>query len=357
MHECARANTHAQQQQRRAKRGAAPTIVPRLPCGLPLITAEGAAADARRLARRKEERRRLKETKLAAEHESLAEIAKRAGVHGGEAEGGNHRLFWGGEAGGELLIESSSQRLLLACIKESSIARERDSLQPSSVNLSCVTLGSLADRVDEAAGAGSSVGQMKLQLLEAFWTMISPANHHHAVCVEGLLRQGLYDVILFWFQSRLGRTVDEEDLLALKIFRRLLTTIQELSAKSLTPRQIETTVGILKRNKESFQTVPFNYFESEAMKMLASLSKVLVFEPAQMVVKQGSSEPCSYIVLSGRLQMAYVSVRHKKLRSLFTLRAGDLFGHGNLMENEPEPRCHVSKVSALVFLLYKASVC
>jgi hypothetical protein len=320
-------------------------MVPRLPCGLPLITAEGAAADARRLARRKEERRRLKETKLAAERESLAEVAKRSGVLGREAGGCNHRLLGGGNAGGELLIESSGQRLLLACIKDSSVLREGDSLQQSSVSLSCVTLGSLADRVDEAAGAGSSVRQMKLQLLEAFWTMISPANRHHAVCVEGLLRQGLYDVLLFWFQSRLGRTVDEEDLLALKIFRRLLMTIQELSAKSLTPRQIEITVGILTRNKKSFHTVPFKYLEPEAMKMLTSLSKVLVFEPAQMVVKQGSSEPCSYIVLSGRLQMTYVSVRHHKIRSLFTLRAGDLFGHGDLMENEPEPRRAMSQKS------------
>ena len=110
-----------------------PKIVPRLPCGLPLITAEGAAEDARRLARRKEERRRVKEAMSAAERDTHAETSRRTSAQGGEKSKGWHGMV-GGRAGGELLIEASSHRLLLACSKE----REGVSLQQSSMSLRCV---------------------------------------------------------------------------------------------------------------------------------------------------------------------------------------------------------------------------
>ena len=75
--------------------------------------------------------------------------------------------------------------------------------------------------------------EVQLLLFETCWALMGPSNPHHHVCVEGLIREGLFDVILLLLRERVGQPVSDVDLLAIKMFRRMLATIGELSARRL----------------------------------------------------------------------------------------------------------------------------
>ena len=273
-------------------------FVPRLPCGLPLIAPD---AKVRRATRQPESRARQRGTGESADEDvRMSQPALK------QLSSDSVQVL-------KVQTERSSDSLPIGSSLKQNSARSVDSL-------------------GRAVGSESSI---RLLLLETVWEMIKASNLHSAICLEGLLREGLYDVVLLHFQSRLGHPVEEEDFLAIKIYERVIMAISELSNRRLSPKQMETAVDIMLRYKNAFDTPPLKYLEEDAIAMLASLSKTLIYEPGELVLAQGSIEPCSYIVISGLLQMAYTSKRYHKMHVLAKLRAGDIFGSEGVLHDAP----------------------
>jgi hypothetical protein len=97
----------------------------------------------------------------------------------------------------------------------------------------------------ETEGAEIRKRGIKVQLLEAFWSMVSPLNQHHVLCVEGLVREGLFDILLLYLDSRHGRAVEEEDVLALQLYERLMSRILEMAENRLSGSAMTQTVDMM----------------------------------------------------------------------------------------------------------------
>ena len=190
----------------------------------------------------------------------------------------------------------------------------------------------------KAGEEGAVEEEVQLLLFETCWALMGPSNPHHQVCVEGLIREGLFDVILLLLRERVGQPVSDVDLLAIKMFRRMLATIGELSARRLSRRALETSVLIMLRHKDAMQTEPWVHLDETGMAMLASLSQVLSFEPGERVVAQGAHDACAYLVLSGLLQTFYTSKTYQQKHTLTKLRPGDIVGSLSLLP-EHAPAC------------------
>jgi len=272
---------------------AANRYVPRLPCGLPL---EAPDAKVERRPRRRDDKpqgRNAGGEPLNTTQRSAREMS----------DGSLRGLSPGGRGGARAAAEHSTSTVGLSSLKQ------------------------ISARSSESIGGGVGESSIRMLLLEAVWEMIRPSQGVNAVlCLEGLVREDLYDVLLLLLQSREGLAVEEEDLLAIRVYERLVQTIAELSAKRLSPKLLDTTVDIMLRYKDAFDTAPLKYLGSEPMKMLASLARTCVFEPGELVAAQGTLQPSAYVVISGLLQISYTSRRYHKAHLLTKLRAGDVFG-------------------------------
>jgi len=100
-------------------------------------------------------------------------------------------------------------------------------------------------RERETEGAEIRKRGIKVQLLKAFWSMVSPLNQHQMLCVEGLVREGLFDILLLYLDSRQGRAVEEEDVLALQLYERLLAGITEMAENRLSRSAMTKTVDMM----------------------------------------------------------------------------------------------------------------
>ena len=145
----------------------------------------------------------------------------------------------------------------------------------------------------------------------------------------------------------------------LKIYKRMLSTVNELSLRRLSPCNIDKAVGIMIRSldlrqenmrtlnmwialgfryKEEMVTPPLKYLEEESMEMLATLSHTYKYQPGELVISQGSCEDaCAYLVLTGLLLMDCSSSRYKRKKVLAQLHPGDIVGSDNLLYDNPPP--------------------
>ena len=168
----------------------------------------------------------------------------------------------------------------------------------------------------------SCVGSVGYYTLEALWAMFSSAEHSNKVA-DGLLREGLLEMLANIFTHRHGLLVQEEDRLLLKTWCRAIERASSAGDGVLPP----ALLAHAHRKLEDQSIVePFQWLTSTQIKDLTRSCKYMKLSAGTVLGVQGGDADAALLVLSGEVRMERHVETSNRTSELGTLKAGQMYG-------------------------------